>query len=157
MDNKNEIPQHMQGAWYLSVEAMIDIAQEADINLTEFCQAYYGFKISEELRKEAGEEYWEAMQETYAQFEAIANAVAFQISANSVESEIAEYVKLLNVITNENETVITVENSGDDDDIETTILTMNESEEFITFIDGKKKSGKLVRNPVDLIFGLSLT
>jgi hypothetical protein len=157
MENKNIIPTKMQGTWYLSGETMIHVTQEDDFNLTEFCKAYYGFKISEELRKEAGEEYWEDMQETYAQFEAMANAVAFQISENSVESEMVEYVKLLNVITNENETIITVENSGDEDKIETTTLTMKESEDFFTFIDGKKKSGTLVRNPVDLIFGLSLT
>jgi hypothetical protein len=154
MDDKNVIPPHLQGAWYLSGETMIHVTQEDDFNLTEFCQAYYGFKISEELRKEAGEEYWEDMQDGFAQFEGMANAVAFQLHENSVESDIAEGVKLLNVEINGDETTVTIENTGDDGAQEITTLVKKESEDFITFKDAQK-SGTLVRNPVDLIFGLS--
>lgn len=150
------IPSHMHGKWYLNQETMIDFCKlqvGEDFDLVEFCQAFLGFKLSEEAREELGEEQWNDMKEAFTNFEMMANA-AFEISANSVNSDLDEHLQLISVAVNGEETTIQLRSENEEGLVEETTLVKNVSDGFISF-NMQNLSGKLVSAPVDLLYGLS--
>lgn len=155
-NNNPIIPSHNHGKWYLSLESMIDFCKlqvSEDFDLVEFCQAFLGFKLSEEAREELGEEQWNDMQEAFANFEMVANA-AFEISANSVTSDLDEHLQLISVAVNGEETTIQLRSENEEGQVEETTLVKNKSDNFIAFAT-PSLTGKLVSVSFDLLYGLS--
>ena len=87
-------------------------------------------------------------------FDLIEFCQAFEISANSVTSDLDEHLQLIAISIDGEETTIHLKSENEDCLVEETTLVKNEAENFISFAT-QNLSSELQGSPVVLLYSLS--